>query len=90
MLRELPAVTGKILSVGSMAYTSQDSWLFFGTVRQNILFGLPFNLDWYKKVLDACELSKDIQSFPFGDHTLVGDKGMVLSGGQKARISLAR
>lgn len=75
---------------GSIAYTAQEAWVFAGTVRENITFGRDFNIDWYDKVVDACALRRDFEIFPYGDSTLVGDRGASLSGGQKARITLAR
>ncbi|XP_035673618.1 multidrug resistance-associated protein 4-like isoform X1 [Branchiostoma floridae] len=90
ILGELPPVSGRISVRGRVAYTSQQPWVFSGTVRQNILFGATWDADRYKDVLNVTALSKDIESFPHGDRTLVGDRGITLSGGQKARIGLAR
>lgn len=64
--------------------------MFAGSVRQNILFGKEMNASWYEEVVTACALKRDMELFPFGDQTLVGDRGASLSGGQKARITLAR
>ena len=89
-MRELPLSGGSVETNGSFAYASQDPWLFTGTVRENVLFGLPYRHDWYVEVIEACSMKRDIAIFPYGDETLVGEKGMCLSGGQKARISLAR
>ena len=86
----MPATSGSAYTNGKVAYASQDPWLFSGSVRENILFGLPYNNYWYKKVIEACAMTRDLSLFPFGDKTLVGDRGMTLSGGQKARINLAR
>ncbi|KAH7972144.1 hypothetical protein HPB52_007832 [Rhipicephalus sanguineus] len=60
------------------------------TVRDNILFGKALDVARYTRVLDACELLHDVERFPAGDLTEVGEKGATLSGGQKQRISLAR
>lgn len=73
-----------------MSTNSQQPWNFAGTVRENVLFGSPYDENKYKKVLHVCALEKDLQLFPFGDQTIVGDRGVSLSGGQKARINLAR
>jgi len=90
LLNELEPSKGTFRVNGKLAYASQEAWIFEGSVKQNILFGKPFEKDWYNKVVDACALRRDLQLFPYGDETLVGDKGTCLSGGQKARINLAR
>ncbi|KYN05541.1 Multidrug resistance-associated protein 4 [Cyphomyrmex costatus] len=73
-----------------ISYASQEPWLFGGTVRDNILFGQPYDKTRYIQVANVCALTKDFQQFPQGDMTLVGDRGVSLSGGQRARINLAR
>ena len=90
ILRELSAVKGTYKVVGKVAYSSQEPWIFSGTVRQNILCGLEYDLKRYKKVIKACALEKDFSLFPNGDSTLIGERGVSLSGGQKARVNLAR
>lgn len=90
VLGELPLSEGKIKVRGRLAYSSQESWVFAGSVQENILFGQPYDKELYNRVLHVCALDKDIQQLPFGDRTLVGDKGVSLSGGQKARVNLAR
>jgi ABC-type iron transport system FetAB ATPase subunit len=72
------------------AYAAQSPWLLSETIRENILFGSIFNEARYKEVLEVCALEPDLKQFELGDDTEVGEKGTVLSGGQKARISLAR
>ncbi|RLU20387.1 hypothetical protein DMN91_006996 [Ooceraea biroi] len=73
-----------------ISYASQEAWLFGGTVRENILFGQPYDKDRYVQVTNVCALIKDFRQFPQGDMTIVGDRGVSLSGGQRARINLAR
>ncbi|PSN47509.1 hypothetical protein C0J52_02251 [Blattella germanica] len=90
ILRELPLTSGSILVGGTISYASQEPWLFTGSVQQNILFGQPMNKDRYRKVVKVCSLERDFQLFPHGDKTIVGDRGITLSGGQRARINLAR
>ncbi|KAI8485108.1 Multidrug resistance-associated protein 4 [Branchiostoma belcheri] len=87
---ELPIVTGKVHRLGSLAFASKEAWIFPGTVRDNIVFGSEFHPERYRKVVAACGLAKDVRRLSEGDLTLVGDKGATLSGGQKARINLAR
>ncbi|KAI3405288.2 hypothetical protein KGF56_001919, partial [Candida oxycetoniae] len=65
-------------------------WIQNATVRENILFGKPFDIEKYRKVLFACALEDDIAMLPTGDRTEIGERGITLSGGQKARINLAR
>ncbi|SCV71654.1 BQ2448_3242 [Microbotryum intermedium] len=72
------------------AYAAQSPWLMSATIRDNILFGSPMNERRYKDVLEACALNPDLKQFELGEDTEVGEKGTVLSGGQKARLALAR
>ncbi|CAD6992118.1 unnamed protein product [Ceratitis capitata] len=90
VLGELPAESGSVTVHGSYSYASQEPWLFTGTVRQNILFGLPMDKNRYRTVVKKCALERDFELLPNGDKTIVGERGASLSGGQKARISLAR
>ncbi|XP_054155290.1 ATP-binding cassette subfamily C member 4-like [Oppia nitens] len=90
ILGELPVQSGTIQCVGSISYASQEPWNFNNSVRNNILFGNEYNESRYKRVVNVCALDRDFTIFPFGDRTLVGEKGVSLSGGQKARITLAR
>ncbi|KDR82358.1 hypothetical protein GALMADRAFT_237629 [Galerina marginata CBS 339.88] len=75
---------------GGVAYASQESWVQNDTIRNNILFGSPFDEARYNKVLKQCALDRDLGLFDAGDATEVGERGITLSGGQKARITLAR
>ncbi|KAJ8703097.1 hypothetical protein PTI98_001750 [Pleurotus ostreatus] len=75
---------------GGVSYAAQESWVQNETIRDNILFGAPLDEERYKKVLYQCCLERDLQLFDAGDQTEVGEKGLTLSGGQKARITLAR
>lgn len=90
ILQELPLLEGTLKVNGVISYASQEPWLFAGTVRQNILFGLPLDKLRYKTVVQKCALERDFQLLPYGDKTIVGDRGVSLSGGQRARINLAR
>ena len=71
-------------------YASQEAWIFAGSLRQNVLFGQPYDGERYSRVIKACALDHDIQKLEYGDLTLVGERGVSLSGGQKARVNLAR
>ncbi|KAL0059597.1 hypothetical protein AAF712_013648 [Marasmius tenuissimus] len=75
---------------GGVAFAAQESWVSNETIRQNIIFGSAFDPARYKKVLHQCALERDLTLFEAGDQTEVGEKGITLSGGQKARITLAR
>jgi ABC-type multidrug transport system fused ATPase/permease subunit len=75
---------------GTVAYCAQESWIQNATVRDNILFGQPFDQARYNAVLSVCALETDIAALPGGDQTEIGERGINLSGGQKARISLGR
>lgn len=75
ILNELPPKQGFIDVVGEMSYASQEPWVFGGSVRQNILFGLEFNKFKYDEVVRVCALQRDFRIFPHGDRTLVGERG---------------
>lgn len=90
LLQELPTVNGKLNVCGRVSYASQEPWLFASTVKNNILFGQTFEKIRYKHVVRACALERDFKQLLHGERTLVGEKGVSLSGGQRARISLAR
>lgn len=90
LLGELPIYSGDVLINGDVSYGSQDAWLFAGTVRNNILFGLPYDKLRYQETVRHCALLTDFQQLPHGDKSQVGERGAALSGGQRARVSLAR
>ncbi|KAF9904913.1 hypothetical protein EC991_002213 [Linnemannia zychae] len=99
LLEEMPLVSGSMTLAQhqdsrqrpiTMSYSAQSPWIFAGSIRSNILFGATFNQARYDKVIKACELTRDLKLFPNGDATLIGEKGVTLSGGQRARVSLAR
>ena len=75
---------------GSISYVPQEAWIQNNTVKNNILFYLPFDSERYYKILDICELNPDLESLIGGDMTEIGEKGINLSGGQRARINIAR
>lgn len=90
ILGELPLASGRMKIRGKISYSAQEPWIFAGSVRENVLFGKAFDEERYKQVLHVCSLDKDIKLFPYGDETVVGERGVSLSGGQRARINLAR
>ena len=90
LLGELKPLKGNVDIVGSLGYAAQDPWVFSGTLRENILFGREFDGEWFQQVVDACCLNEDFKQLPYGEATPVGERGVTLSGGQKARVTLAR
>ncbi|XP_055606093.1 ATP-binding cassette sub-family C member 4-like [Uranotaenia lowii] len=90
LLGELPIQNGQVNINGDISYGSQEPWLFTGTVRNNILFGLPYDRKRYQEVVKHCALLTDFDQLPDGDKTIVGERGASLSGGQRARVNLAR
>ncbi|XP_078513731.1 ATP-binding cassette sub-family C member 4 [Lissotriton helveticus] len=90
VLGELSKDEGFLDVRGSVAYVCQQPWVFTGTVRSNILFGKEYVKEKYERVLRVCALRKDMQQLEDGDLTMIGDRGVTLSGGQKARVNLAR
>ncbi|GMK55604.1 hypothetical protein CspeluHIS016_0206600 [Cutaneotrichosporon spelunceum] len=75
---------------GGVSYAAQESWCTSASIQENILFGRPYDHARYRKVLHDCALEQDLKLFDDGDETEIGEKGITLSGGQKARVTLAR
>ncbi|XP_066145734.1 multidrug resistance-associated protein 1 isoform X1 [Euwallacea fornicatus] len=90
LLGEMDKVSGRVNTYGTVAYVAQQAWIQNATLKDNILFGKPFNKSMYDKVIEACALKPDFEMLPGGDQTEIGEKGINLSGGQKQRVSLAR
>ncbi|KAJ2821040.1 hypothetical protein GGI24_004321, partial [Coemansia furcata] len=90
ILGDMVKIAGSVTVRGSLAYVPQQAWIMNATLRDNILFGHQFDPELYDRVLDACALRPDLEMLPAGDMTEIGEKGINLSGGQKARVSLAR
>ncbi|CAK4105348.1 unnamed protein product, partial [Aphanomyces euteiches] len=90
LLGEMAKFSGNIFVGGRVAYFSQQSWIQNLTIRENILFGKPYDREKYNRVIQACALTKDLSLFAAGDRAEIGQKGINLSGGQKARVCLAR
>ena len=90
ILRELPLDDGVLEVSGKVSFADQRPWIFASSIKQNILFGQPMDQARYNKVLQVCQLERDIDAMPHHDRTMVGERGINLSGGQRARINLAR
>lgn len=81
--------SGHVVCNGQLVFCGQQ-WVQNATVEQNILFGKPMNRELYERVIHDCSLTRDLEILPAGDQTEVGERGITVSGGQKARINLAR
>lgn len=90
ILGDLWKSRGSVEVGGSIAYASQQTWILNATVKENIVFGYRYDSEFYEKTIQACALVADFAQLPDGDETVVGERGISLSGGQKARVSLAR
>ncbi|KAJ2784706.1 hypothetical protein GGI15_002181 [Coemansia interrupta] len=90
ILGNMIKTSGDAIIRGSVAYVPQQPWIINATLRDNILFGHELDPDFYDRVIEACALKPDLEMLPTGDMTEIGEKGINLSGGQKARLSLAR
>jgi len=90
MLGDLYKVRGEVIVRGKVAYVAQSPWVMNASVRENVVFGYRWDKDFYDRTIKACALLDDFASLPDGDQTEVGERGISLSGGQKARLTLAR
>uniref|UniRef100_A0A3Q3WF97 Cystic fibrosis transmembrane conductance regulator n=1 Tax=Mola mola TaxID=94237 RepID=A0A3Q3WF97_MOLML len=90
ILGELVPSEGKIRHSGRISFSPQTSWIMPGTIRDNILFGLTYDEYRYTSVIKACQLEEDFALLPEKDKTHLMEGGVTLSGGQRARLSLAR
>lgn len=90
LLGEMDKISGRVNTVGKIAFVPQQAWIQNATLQDNILFGRPLDTKRYEQVIQACALKPDLEILPGGDQTEIGEKGINLSGGQKQRVSLAR
>ncbi|KAF7297335.1 Multidrug resistance-associated ABC transporter protein [Mycena indigotica] len=90
LIGEMRKTEGTVRFGGSIAYVPQTAWIRNATLRQNIVFGQKDDEDKFREVVAACSLEHDLEVLPHGEDTEIGERGINLSGGQKARVSLAR
>jgi ATP-binding cassette, subfamily C (CFTR/MRP), member 1 len=83
-------IRGEVIVRGHIAYVPQSPWIMNATLRDNITFGYKYDPEFYDEIIESCALKSDIAILPGGDLTEIGEKGINLSGGQKARVALAR
>ncbi|KAL8734881.1 MAG: hypothetical protein Q9166_001233 [cf. Caloplaca sp. 2 TL-2023] len=90
LLGDLWKINGEVVVRGRTAYVAQQSWVMNASVKENIVFGHRWDPQFYDRTVNACALVDDFKTLPDGDRTEVGERGISLSGGQKARLTLAR
>jgi ATP-binding cassette, subfamily C (CFTR/MRP), member 1 len=90
ILGDLWKVSGEVVVRGRVAYVAQQPWVMNASVKENIVFGHRWDPQFYNQAVEACALRDDFSTLPDGDSTEVGERGISLSGGQKARLTLAR
>ena len=90
ILGHLWKINGEVVVHGAVAYVSQQAWVMNASVKDNIVFGHRWDPQFYDRTIKACALLEDLKTLPDGDKTEVGERGISLSGGQKARLTLAR
>lgn len=87
---DMRRTSGSVTLGASRAFCPQYAWIQNATVKENIVFGKPFDKRWYNAVVDACALRPDLDMLPAGDLTEIGERGITVSGGQKQRLNIAR
>ncbi|KAJ3009692.1 UNVERIFIED_CONTAM: hypothetical protein HDU68_002544 [Siphonaria sp. JEL0065] len=90
MLGEMKKLNGEVAFSGTSGYAPQSAWIMNATLKDNILFGRPYDEMRYRNTIRACCLEPDLLVLPQGDQTSIGERGITLSGGQRQRASLAR
>ncbi|KAJ7658502.1 multidrug resistance-associated ABC transporter [Mycena rosella] len=90
LIGEMRKTAGTVKFGGTLAYVPQTAWIRNATLRQNIIFGGEEDEEKFRQIIRACSLEHDLEVLPHGEETEIGEKGINLSGGQKARVSLAR
>ncbi|KAI9217146.1 P-loop containing nucleoside triphosphate hydrolase protein [Blastocladiella britannica] len=90
LVGEMKRTRGDVYLSGTFGYAPQQPWLMNATLKQNVLFSQPFDQARYRRAIELGALERDLDQLPAGDATEIGEKGINLSGGQKARINLSR
>lgn len=90
LMDEMVRHQGSVKKHGDIAYISQEAFLQNQTIRENIVFGKPFEKSKFDRTLRICEMITDLEMFPAGDLTEIGERGLNMSGGQKQRVNIAR
>ena len=90
ILGEMYITKGNLTLNGNFAYVEQEPWIRSASVRENIIMDKAYDATRYEEVINVCSLRHDFETLTNGDSTMIGDRGVNLSGGQKARIALAR
>ena len=90
ILGDIWKIHGEVVVHGRTAYVAQQAWVMNASVKENIVFGHRWDPQFYERTINACALTEDLKTLPDGDQTEVGERGISLSGGQKARVTLAR
>lgn len=90
LMGEMRRTEGKVTFSGTTSLCAQTPWIQNATVRENILFGQPFDEDRYWAAIRDSSLEPDLELLEDGDGTEIGEKGITLSGGQKQRVNIAR
>lgn len=90
LMGDMYKLHGVVKIFGDIAYVPQQAWIVNATLKDNILFGQPFDQEKYDRIVFASGLAPDFAMLPAGDQTEIGERGINLSGGQKQRVSLAR
>eukprot|EP00753_Platysulcus_tardus_P008156 PLAT157.2.p1 GENE.PLAT157.2~~PLAT157.2.p1 ORF type:complete len:1456 (-),score=796.76 PLAT157.2:104-3955(-) len=90
LLGDMDRLAGSVQLNGTVAFCSQEPWIMNATVKENILFGKPYDEARYRRTISVCAMERDLEILLHGENTEIGERGVNLSGGQKARVSLAR
>ncbi|KAG0088379.1 hypothetical protein BGZ92_006256 [Podila epicladia] len=90
LMGDMYKLHGVVKVFGDIAYVPQQAWIVNATLKENILFGQPFDQEKYDRIVFASGLVPDFAMLPAGDQTEIGERGINLSGGQRQRVSLAR